>query len=124
MGRRGEGDGQFLPAGPVVVGPTSVAVDAEGFVYVSDARRVQKFDGAGAYLQTFGGPGTEAPIGLAEAVAVDGRWDVWVLDNTGRRIWQFDASGGLRRTGAPRGAAPASSRSRAGSPSTATATST
>ncbi len=47
-GLRGGGGGEFN-------GPTGVAVDSGGNVYVADAERVEKFDSEGHFLVTWGG---------------------------------------------------------------------
>ena len=66
-GSEGTGNGQFTY-------PQRVAVDDGGNVYVTDpdVNRVQKFDGAGAYLADVGSGGTGDgslffPLGIATA---------------------------------------------------------
>ena len=73
--------------------PLSVAVDADGRVYVADEWnvRIQVFDKQGAYLTTIGGGWGQntgemvAPAG----VAVDGEGNVYVTDRDNHRIQKF-----------------------------------
>ena len=61
---------------------------------------------AGSTAASASAPDPEVPIGYAAAVAVDGQGDLWVLDNPGRRIWQFDAGGTLLRAWGASGSGP------------------
>ncbi len=89
FGSGGTGDGQFT-------GPTGVAVDPDGNVYVTDTGhdRVEKFASSGIYQSKFGSGGSSngqfnAPVG----VAADSNGDVYVVDRANRRVEKFDSSG-------------------------------
>ena len=89
-GSQGEADGQFnFPPDDYA----SVAVDAQGNVYVTDATnaRIQKFDSNGKFLTKWGKPGTgdeefTRPVG----VAVDKEDNVYVVDDQAMRLQKFD----------------------------------
>jgi sugar lactone lactonase YvrE len=88
-GSQGSNDGQLN-------GPSLLAVDPDGFVYVADTgnNRVQKFTADGAFLLAWGSPGTgagqfSAPSGVA--VGPDG--SVYVSDTGNDRVQRFDANG-------------------------------
>ena len=76
--------------------PYGVAVDSAGNAYVADTYnyRIQKFDGEGNLLTTWGsfgaGPGT---FNEAERVAVDGVGHVYVADTVNHRIQKFASDG-------------------------------
>ena len=88
-GSPGSGDGQFI-------GPSGVATDAAGNVYVADAgnERIQKFTGTGTYLTQWGSPGAgngqfNGPFG----VATDAAGNVYVVDRFNHRIQKFTGTG-------------------------------
>ena len=78
-GTSGSGDGQFN-------NPTAVAVDADGYVYVTDSGnyRVQKFTASGVYVTQWGSlgggngrfDGLSGPLGVAK----DGSGNILVTD--------------------------------------------
>ncbi len=90
FGEHGMGPGQFLL-------PTDVAVDSEGFIYVSEYGgndRVSKFDSTGNHLFSFGdltaGVGAlQRPSGLA----VDADYYLWVADTGNHRVCCFAPNG-------------------------------
>ena len=95
-GTQGSANGQFAY-------PIGVAVDANGWIYITDYNnhRVQIFDAGGTYTRTIGTgvAGSENdqfynPTG----VAVDSSGNVYVADSNNRRIQVFDASGAYSRT--------------------------
>ena len=81
-GTEGNAPGQFSD-------PGDVAVDNDGFVYVVDANRVQKFDLNANNLAAWGG--FNGPAG----VAVDGSGNVYVTERYGHRIQKLNRSGGV-----------------------------
>lgn len=75
FGSYGNGPGQFGGAGP-----NGIAIDAEGFIYVSDTHtylggnnRVQKFDSRGQFVSSFGELGT-GPGQFAGKIPLRGRF--------------------------------------------------
>jgi len=85
-GGQGSQPGQFNE-------PFDVAVDADGFVYITDVRnkRVQKFTADGDFVLAFGQQLFEKPGGIG--IGSDGT--VWVTDYDLDRIFHFDANGAL-----------------------------
>ncbi|MBL8966802.1 MAG: 6-bladed beta-propeller [Spirochaetaceae bacterium] len=107
FGAKGRGEGQLL-------GPQSVACDADGYIYVGDYgnARVVKFDPEGRFILSFGAkdgdfPGLASPSGI---VAAGGA--IYVADSFRRALYAFDPSGnylGAHAEGelrAPEGLAP------------------
>ncbi|MGH2740158.1 MAG: NHL repeat-containing protein [Actinomycetota bacterium] len=98
-GGKGEAEGRFsfFDKSEPDVNVGGLDIDADGNVYVADAwnSRVQKFDGQGTFLLSWGEPGTMKgefirPIDVA--VADDGT--VFVIDDRGSaRIQQFSPEG-------------------------------
>jgi DNA-binding beta-propeller fold protein YncE len=87
----GTGDGQLQR-------PSTIAVDDEGVVYVTDEWRseVQRFDGEGRFLGKFGGFGSEdGEFMTPSAVAIDDAGDVWMTDWSRHRIQRFSPEGEL-----------------------------
>lgn len=84
------GDGQFS-------GPTGVAVDAAGNVYVVDSgnHRIQKFDSIGKFLAKWGTQGLgDGQFNVPIGIAVDSKNNVvYVVDKGNHRIQKFDVSG-------------------------------
>ena len=73
-------------------GPRDVVVDGQGRLFVSDTgnKRIMVFDGDGAYVAQWGGPGLapgsfEEPVGLA----TDSDGDLYVADTWNRRVQFF-----------------------------------
>lgn len=93
-GEFGTGDGQFTD-------PIGIAVDREGNVYVLDWQRndIQKFDGQGNHLATFGGDVLRA----SSYMGIDPDGNVWVADDErnvvltgdGEFVREFDSSGSI-----------------------------
>jgi len=87
-GSSGNDPGEFMY-------PESLAVDDQGFVYVTDLgnTRIQKFDSEGALIGIWGqngpGPGEfSVPTGIATFEDF-----VFVVDNTQDNIQKFDSDG-------------------------------
>jgi hypothetical protein len=83
-GGKGTGAGQFN-------GPTGIAVDRWGNVYVADGNnRVEKFSSDGTYLDTFGSKGhSNGKLNDPVGIAVDGAGNVYVADTSNYRIEEF-----------------------------------
>lgn len=80
------------------VGPTLLAVDKQGNVYVADATddTVKKLSASGQMLVIWGRSGS-APgqFNLPEGVAVDPQGNIYVSDNSNSRIEKFSSDGKL-----------------------------
>ena len=83
-------------------GPTDVAWDADGNIYVSDGyvnSRMAKFDKHGNFLKDWGSYGTEVgQFRLPHAMLLDREGSVYVADRSNRRIQVFDSEGNFQRT--------------------------
>jgi len=69
-----------------------VAVDAQQHVFVTDpeASRILEFDNKGAFIRTWGDPGTGLDgIGLAAGIALDAEGHVWVSDAGNNRLLRY-----------------------------------
>ena len=82
-------------------GPTDVAWDPDGNIYVSDGyvnSRMAKFDKHGNFLMDWGSYGTEiGQFRLPHAMLLDREGSVYVADRTNRRIQVFDTEGDFQR---------------------------
>jgi hypothetical protein len=88
FGKRGRGPGEFL-------GPQYLAIDGDGYLYVSDVgnRRISKFDINGTFLFSFGTrtgdfPGLQEPSGIVVMEVI-----VYVSEARKKEIAAFDTSG-------------------------------
>ncbi len=90
LGALGEGPGQFRL-------PTDVAIDREGFIYVSEYGgndRISKFSPRREFLFSFGGRDAgEASLERPQALLIDPDNTLWVADSCNHRICHFDAHG-------------------------------
>ncbi len=91
-----DGGGPLVPGDGQFDGPTDIAVDATGNIYVVDSgnHRIQKFDSTGKFLGKWGTRGSgdgqfEFPIGIA--LDSSGRF-IYVADKGNHRIQKFDVS--------------------------------
>lgn len=75
--------------------PMDIAVDPQGYIYVTDLTGVQKFDSNGKFLTKWGGIGKGEGqfVDAPEGVAVDSKGNVYVVDNIGNRVLKFDGNG-------------------------------
>lgn len=79
-------------------GPTNVAVDQQGRIYVSDSRGFEAkiYDAEGNYLRTIGEQGvTPGQFTLPKGIAADREGRVYVLDAAAPVVQLFDAEGRL-----------------------------
>jgi len=90
FGTQGRGPGQFEL-------PTDVAIDREGFIYVSEYGgndRISKFTPAWQFVCSFGGPDSgDAALLRPSGMVFDEDHDLWVADACHHRICRFDRSG-------------------------------
>jgi len=91
-----DGGGPLVPGDGQFDGPTDIAIDAAGNIYVVDSgnHRIQKFDSTGKFLGKWGTRGSgdgqfEFPIGIA--LDSSGRF-AYVTDKGNHRIQKFDVS--------------------------------
>jgi len=93
------------PPAPPVDGlfrlPTDVAFDSKGNTYITDGyvnSRVAKYDKDGAWVMTWGTPGTgEGQFRLPHAVAIDRNDNVYIGDRSNHRVQVFDTEGKFLR---------------------------
>ena len=90
FGSVGETEGQF-------VWPTSILVDDDGLIYISDEylNRISVFDTTGQFIRKWGLPGSgpgelDGPSGMA----FDSNQEIWVTDHRNSRIQKFTKEGG------------------------------
>jgi uncharacterized protein (TIGR03663 family) len=95
-GAEGNTDGQATGNPGVFYGPRGIAIDKDGRVLVSDTgnKRVQIFDGKGAFISQFGGSGLQVgqldePVGID----TDAQGNIAVADTWNGRVQIFDAQG-------------------------------
>ncbi len=89
FGSQGTGNGQFSK-------PVSIAVDYDGYIYVSDQNnhRVQRFRADGTYNMTIGGLGTQnGKFNQPTSIAVDQLGFLYVVDSYNSRIQRFTPTG-------------------------------
>jgi DNA-binding beta-propeller fold protein YncE len=91
-----DGGGPLVPGDGQFDGPTDIAIDAAGNIYVVDSgnHRIQKFDSTGKFLGKWGARGSgdgqfEFPIGIA--LDSSGKF-AYVTDKGNHRIQKFDVS--------------------------------
>jgi len=86
-GSCGTGDGQFSRL-------DTVAVDASGYVYVTDGCRIQKFDSNGNFVSKWGScESGDGQFVNASGVTVDSSGNVFVTNWSRNRVQKFDSNG-------------------------------
>jgi hypothetical protein len=89
VGSAGQGDGQFIR-------PLGIAVDAQGFLYVTDVLKcqMQKFDRAGKLVTTFGVASANAGgFVRPKHIDVDRDGTIYVVDAAFQNVQLFDQQG-------------------------------
>ena len=100
-GRGGEGGAAPLPGagqpGDLFNGPTDVAWDAQGDIFISDGfgnARIAKPTSSARYIKSWGSRGTEhGQFSNPRSLAVDAQGNVYVADKGNSRIQVFDNDG-------------------------------
>ncbi|MDQ3812270.1 MAG: SMP-30/gluconolactonase/LRE family protein, partial [Chloroflexota bacterium] len=96
FGRLGDARGRADGEPGVFWGPRSIAISADGEVFVTDTgnKRVQVFDLQGGFKRMFGGDGS-APGQFREQVgiALDPQGNLWVADSWNGRVQKLDPNG-------------------------------
>src|SRR5499427_2805826 len=81
-------------------GPTDVAWDAAGNIYVADGvgnARIAKFDKNGRFIKSWGQRGLQpGQFNTPHGIAIDAQGNVYVADQGNRRIQVFDADGNFK----------------------------
>jgi DNA-binding beta-propeller fold protein YncE len=104
-GRGGEGAAAApLPGagapGDLFNGPTDVAWDAQGDIFISDGfgnARIAKFDKNGKYIKSWGSRGSEpGQFNNPRSLATDAQGNVYVADKGNGRIQVFDNDGNFK----------------------------
>jgi uncharacterized repeat protein (TIGR01451 family) len=88
--------GSPAPPDPAFVGPSGVAVDGSGDIYVADDGNgtAYRFDPDGNQTLAIAIPSAEGTVAVAPAgVAVDGSGNIYVSDVASSAVYQFDAAG-------------------------------
>jgi len=85
-------------AGDQFIGPSDVAFDAEGNIFVADGHgtnaRIAKFDRNGRFLLSWGARGSDpGQFNTPHSIATDAQGNVYVADSGNKRIQIFDGRG-------------------------------
>ncbi len=81
------------------IDPYGVAIDSNGFIYVTDAGGycVKIFDAAGKLIRSIGRPGSGGDrFNYPQGIAVDANGDLYVVDSNNGRIAIFSSDGQLK----------------------------
>jgi DNA-binding beta-propeller fold protein YncE len=79
-----------------LMGPRGITIDSAGNYYVADTEnnRIQKFNGSGVYLTSFGVAGsTDGKFNYPRAIALDSAGNIFVADANNHRVQKFNSSG-------------------------------
>lgn len=99
--REGGGRGRGAVEGESFQGPTDVAWDSRGNIYVADGignARVAKYAPSGRWVANLGGPGSgPGEFDVVHGIAIDARDNLYVADYGNRRIQVLDADGRFLR---------------------------
>jgi streptogramin lyase len=90
---RNNGDGPAGSGPGQLSGPTDVAVDGSGNLYVADRNngRIDKFDSVGTFIQSFSAQGTP------EGVVVDSGGNIYASNTFSCRVVELDPTGAVMR---------------------------
>ena len=85
-------------AGDQFIGPSDVAFDVEGNIFVADGHgtnaRIAKFDRTGRFLLSWGARGSDpGQFNTPHSIATDAQGNVYVADSGNKRIQIFDGRG-------------------------------
>lgn len=89
FGSVGEGDGQFI-------WPTSIVVDSQGDVYVSDEylNRISVFDPSGKFIRKWGTSGNATgELNGPSGMALDANGNLYIVDHKNSRVQKFSQYG-------------------------------
>ena len=89
FGSTGEGDGQFI-------GPTGLALDSKGNVYVADEwlNRITIYDKDGNFLDKWGTAGSgEGELNGPAGLAIDREDNLYITENLNHRVQKFTKEG-------------------------------
>lgn len=88
FGERGSGNGQFIE-------PSGIAIDSEGFIYVSDIgnQRIQKFNAEMEYITQWTGEVFSSGYFSPYTAAIDSEENLYVIDISNRCVQKFTSDG-------------------------------
>jgi DNA-binding beta-propeller fold protein YncE len=99
VGKEGQGEGEFKE-------PMGIAVDDEGYVYVSDTwnHRIQKFDKDGNFVKLW--PGGAGGFWAPKGMDFDNKGNIYVVDTGKHRVQKFTKDGKVLATWGRQGEGP------------------
>ncbi|MBR1368723.1 hypothetical protein RJ53_04045 [Methanocalculus chunghsingensis] len=78
----------------LLLGGAEIAIDADGFVYLSQGTRIRKYDGEGTFISEWGSYGSgEGQFQDARGIALDSNGTIYVADYFVNRIQTFTPNG-------------------------------
>lgn len=85
---------RFTEPNDLAIGPNGDFFVVQGHTPDQGDPRVLKFNKSGAFIQSWGGRGTEpGRFNVAHGIAIDAHGQLWVADRENQRIQIFDESG-------------------------------